>query len=378
MINVLWLTSDKLGCGTYRCYVPALSLQESKVADSEFLFHDQITDPKPDDLNDKDVVVFQRAVGTLYVEMMQECQRREIATVVEMDDNLFDVPRHNPASWFWRRKGIQKILKQQLTLADRVICSTKPLVGRVLQEMQWHGDNHKVRLCPNHVHPAIWGKGVWGGVLPYHNQHLVIGWQGSQTHDVDFKTALPALRAMVDEYPNVIVRFFGSVPLSVKDVIPEERFQWTKGVEMARYPATLRYVNYDIGIAPVTDSLFNQCKSNIKWLEYSALGLPCVASNVYPYARSIEEGVTGFLASTPDEWYVKLKALVESESLRKTIGAQAQTHVWQTWSHEQHAPKWAEALLSVARRETIDELIGGSHGTQRIDTELGRPAGAGE
>ncbi len=375
MINILWLTSDKLGCGTYRCYIPALSLQNTKVADSDFLFHEHVTEPVPDDLNDKDVVVFQRAVGTLYVDMMKECARRDIATVIEMDDNLFDVPRHNPASWFWRRKGIQKILAQQLDLADRVIVSTKPLLARVMQEMKWGGDNHKIRVCPNHLHPAIWGKGVWGEVKPYENQHLIIGWQGSSTHDVDFKTALPALRQIVDEYPNVMLRFFGCVPLSIKDVIPEARFQWTKGVEMARYPATLRYVNFDIGIAPVTDSFFNRCKSNIKWLEYSALGLPCVAAQVYPYATSIEEGVTGYLASTPEEWYAKLKALVEDADLRRRIGAQAQAHVWQTWSHNEHAPKWAEALLSVTRRDTLEEIVGGAHAA---GTELGGTAGAGE
>lgn len=375
MINALWLTSDKLGCGTYRCYIPALSLQESKVADNEFLFHNQVTEPTPSDLDGKHVVVFQRAVGTLYIDMMKECARREIATVFEMDDNLFDVPRHNPASWFWRRKGIMKILHQQLDLADRVIVSTKPLLSRVLQEMKWGGDDHKVRLCPNHLHPAVWGRSVWGPVKPYDNQHTVIGWQGSSTHDTDFKMALPALARIIKERPDVVLRFLGCVPLSIRGVIPENRFQWTKGVEMARYPATLRYVNYDIGIAPVTDSLFNRCKSNIKWLEYSALGIPCVASKVYPYERSIEQGVTGFVAETEEEWYEYLTRLLNDPFLRQTIGTQAQQHVWQAHSQNQQAPKWAEALLSVTRRESLEDLVGGTHA---VDTKLGGSAGTGD
>ena len=362
MINVLWLTSDKLGCGTYRCYMPALSLQDAKVTDNSFLFHDQCTDMDKikEELDGIDVVVFQRAVGTLFIDAMKYCKTQGIATVFEMDDNLFDVPRHNPAAWFWRRKAVQRMLRQQIELVDRVIVSTKPLRATVLAAMGWGSDETKIRVCMNHLHPAVWGKAVWGQVLPYHNQHLTIGWQGSTTHDTDFKQALPALRLLLNENPNLLLRFLGCVPLSVKGIIPEDRFQWTRGVQMEMYPSTLRFVNFDIGIAPVTDSEFNRSKSNIKWLEYSALAIPSVCSRVYPYERSITDGENGFLASTADEWYAKLNPLVQSAELRKRIGAQAQAHVWREWSYETFGPRWADALVSVAKpRATLDQLITG-------------------
>jgi glycosyltransferase involved in cell wall biosynthesis len=122
------------------------------------------------------------------------------------------------------------------------------------------------------------------------------------------------------------------------------------------YPATLRYLNFDIGIAPVTDSHFNQSKSNIKWLEYSALGVPSVCSKVYPYATSIEHGVTGFLASNDDEWYRALKSLVESAELRQQIGRAAFDHVWREYAPDQCVPAWerviAEAVTACTSSQT--------------------------
>lgn len=359
MINALWITSDRLGCGTYRAYIPALSLQESKLVDSNFLFHHDCPTVEKvlPDLDGIDVVIFQRAVGTLFVDLIKECQDRNIATVFEFDDNVFDIPRHNPAAWFWRRKAIQRILRQELEMVDAITVSTRPLMDATKAEIT---DNDKVHLCMNHLHPAVWGKEVWGSILPYGNTCTVIGWQGSTTHDTDFKMALPALTRLLDEFPKLLIRFFGSVPLSIKDVIPEKRFQWTKGVPFEQYPSTLRFVNFDIGIAPVTDSFFNYSKSNIKWLEYSALGIPAVCSRVYPYAKSVEDGVTGYLASTTDEWYEKLRALVLDADLRKQIGQQAQAHVWQEWSYRTHAPKWAAALSAVATAQpSLESIIAG-------------------
>ena len=45
----------------------------------------------------------------------------------------------------------------------------------------------------------------------------------------------------------------------------------------------LREPRWDVGVTPLVDTYFNQVKSNIKLLDYAALGLPIVASDVEPY-----------------------------------------------------------------------------------------------
>lgn len=350
MLNTLWVISDRFGCGVYRAFTPALTLQDRKITDNDFILHAEVREDDYTILNNRDIVVFQRAVGPRFKKLMQECKRRGITAIFETDDDVFNVPRSNPASVFFRKRETRKVLKEQLELADMVLVSTVPLAQEVAAAMDWPV-GHKVRVCPNHLHPDIWGDKVWGRVVPYPNvnpqtneRYTVIGWQGSRTHNEDFKVVLPALTRLLDERPTLQIRFFGCVPLSVKGVIPGSRFQFSKGVEFEKYPATLRYMAFDIGIAPIQDTRFNQSKSNIKYLEYSALGTPCVAANVYPYAQTIQHGSTGYLAETPDDWYEHLSALLDSAELRNRIGEAAQQAAWAQFGTA-HADTWVNALL---------------------------------
>ena len=347
MKKVLWLYADRMGVGAYRVYIPALSL-EGTVARSDFLLHAEIP---PDDvtaLDGKDVLVVQRAVGSLFEHWVSAAKERGIRTLYEMDDDLFAIPRKNPAHDYWMSRGVQRSLRRLLDMVDGVITSTKPLAQAVEDVMGWR-PGERTFLCPNHLHPDVWGPGVWGqtpvypNVTPRGEPYVAVGWQGSATHESDFLETLPALMRLITDVPNVMIRFFGCVPSSVKGSIPADRFQFTKGVAFERYPTTLRHVNFDIGIAPITNCRFNRAKSHLKWAEYSALGIPCVASAVYPYAKAIEHGRTGFLARTYEDWYRALRALVEDPSLRQAVGAAARETVWRDHGPEQ-ARHWRTAL----------------------------------
>jgi hypothetical protein len=75
-------------------------------------------------------------------------------------------------------------------------------------------------------------------------------------------------------------------------------------------------------------------KSDVRWLEASALEIPIVADPVvYP---SIENGVSGLHA-----------ALVDDAALRARIGAAARDHVRAHGSSAAVAPQWAAALAAV-------------------------------
>src|SRR5437899_12979401 len=65
-----------------------------------------------------------------------------------------------------------------------------------------------------------------------------------------------------------------------------------------------------IGIAPLEKNAFNDAKSELKWLEYTALGIPTVASDFGPYKRAIGSGKDGFL--TNDNWELALTNLIEN------------------------------------------------------------------
>lgn len=347
MKHVLWLYADRMGVGAYRVYIPALSL-EGSVARNDFLLHQETPSDDVSLLNGKDVLVIQRAVGPLFERWVSVAKSRGVRVLYEMDDDLFAIPRRNPAHDYWMARGVQRSLRRLLQEVDGVMVSTLPLARAVEQELGWRPWERTFH-CPNHLHPAVWGREVWGqtplypNVTPNGEPYVAIGWQGSATHEADFLEALPALMRLVQDCPNVMVRFFGCVPSSVRGCIPDDRFQFITGVAFEQYPTTLRQVNFDIGIAPVTNCRFNQSKSHLKWAEYSALGIPCVASAVYPYAKAIHDGKTGFVVRNHAGWYQALRALVTDPGLRATIGTAAREAAWRDHGPEQ-ARHWRTAM----------------------------------
>jgi hypothetical protein len=72
----------------------------------------------------------------------------------------------------------------------------------------------------------------------------------------------------------------------------------------------------DIGIAPLRNMPFNEAKSEIKLLEYSASGIPWVASASSSYANLSATWGAGRIAHRPHQWLRHLRELVGSRQLR--------------------------------------------------------------
>lgn len=91
---------------------------------------------------------------------------------------------------------------------------------------------------------------------------------------------------------------------------------------------------FDVGVVPLKhDAEFNSAKSFIKGLEYSAAGLPFVASPAPEYVRFNEEHGVGFIAydNKAKHWIKHLKALVNDIDYREFHGVAAQEKVRQTY-----------------------------------------------
>ncbi len=70
-----------------------------------------------------------------------------------------------------------------------------------------------------------------------------------------------------------------------------------------------------VGIMPLTDDEFSKGKSAFKLIQYSAAGLPVIASPIGENTKIIDNGKTGFLADSPEEWLEALDKLINDKSL---------------------------------------------------------------
>ena len=139
------------------------------------------------------------------------------------------------------------------------------------------------------------------------------------------------------------------LPYPSTDQITHSRYiRIDKWVSMKVYPQ--HYANWesDIAIAPLRDNHFNRAKSNLRWLESSALKLPMVASKIYPFEHSIKNGKTGILVSNSEqEWYDALKSLILDASKRKTIGETAYNEVKKNYSMDNVAKTYLSILKTI-------------------------------
>jgi glycosyltransferase involved in cell wall biosynthesis len=110
-----------------------------------------------------------------------------------------------------------------------------------------------------------------------------------------------------------------------------------------QYPAAMTAM--DIALGPAAHTGFYRGKSDLRWLEAGALGVPIVAHPlVYP---RIENGVTGFHATTMQEVEALLTVLVDDASLRRVVGHNARSYVRRERSAEVTSLAWKEVLAHV-------------------------------
>lgn len=155
---------------------------------------------------------------------------------------------------------------------------------------------------------------------------IVIGYfSGSITHNDDFNMIAPLLKEVLETYKNVKLKIVGilDVPDDFKkfgqQIIVEKFMDWKE------LPKVIGSV--DINIAPLEETIFNEAKSENKWIEAALVKVPTIASNIGAFKEMIKHDETGILCSNSEEWRYYLKKLIEDEEYRKKIGENAYKYV---------------------------------------------------
>lgn len=237
--------------------------------------------------------------------------------VYEADDDPFNLEHTNPAHFNYNMANSQDSLKFCIQSADLVTTSVEPLAERMRKL------NPNVAVCKNRIDESLLQ------LQRPHRDKLTIGWAGGPSHFEDMKEACYGLHRVLDwNLDTVELHFIGA---DMRRIVrrPARFTRWCKSTE-----EYYRLIDFDIGIAPLKPGIFSDAKSAIKALEYGALGIPVVASDVTPYRDYVIDGVTGFLVSGPWEWARRLRELVNDDAMRAEMGAnakqQAAQHTIQT------------------------------------------------
>lgn len=140
----------------------------------------------------------------------------------------------------------------------------------------------------------------------------IIGWTGTHTTMNYLEEIVPILRELEETYNFVFRVISNQVPtFELKSL---EFIKWNKETEIE----DLAKIN--IGVMPLTDTIWAKGKCGFKGLQYMALEIPSVMSPVGVNTSIVESGKNGFLCSTSEEWKETLINLLENKALRIEIG----------------------------------------------------------
>jgi glycosyltransferase involved in cell wall biosynthesis len=231
-----------------------------------------------------DVVVFQgRYTEAKVPDIVQVKNLSSAMRIFELDDYIADVPERNEH----RRNmpdNIATMLRKGVQLCDRVVVSTHPL-AQALSSM--HSD---IRVVPNMLAPLLWNNLKSKRRA---SDKPRIGWGGGTSHRGDLELIVDVVRELADEVEWV---FFGMCPDLLRPYIHE----FHTAVSLHSYPAKLASLNLDLALAPLEFHIFNDCKSNLRLLEYGACGYPVICSDTEAYRGHLP--ATRILTNSSREW----------------------------------------------------------------------------
>ncbi|HEY0705473.1 MAG TPA: glycosyltransferase, partial [Polyangia bacterium] len=101
----------------------------------------------------------------------------------------------------------------------------------------------------------------------------------------------------------------------------------------------------DIGIMPLPDDPWIKRRTQLKVRQYMGLGIPAVVSPVGVNTELIQDGQNGFLPRTEDEWVERLTLLIDTPTLRRTLGAAGRKTIEERYS----AKIWGPRILEIIR-----------------------------
>ena len=279
-----------------------------------------------------DVVVVQRILPFLDV-LRKKCNKYDIKLIYETDDDLLGVEKNSPSYEYVNR--VSDSIKNFIEDSEVITVTTPTLASKFDESKTVIISNYYVDSVLN-IKEDIKTEGK-----------LKLGYYGTLTHSKDLFLIKNVILKLKEKYDvdfeiiggfnasdNVDENWFNPIELPPNNMDFEKFMKWL--------PET---IDWDIALVPLENSPFNQCKSELKFIELAVLGLPGVYSDMCVYNNVVTDGIDGFLAANDDEWVEKIEMLILDNDLRKSIRKNALNKVLRDYLIENRIQMWEKILI---------------------------------
>jgi glycosyltransferase involved in cell wall biosynthesis len=291
------------------------------------------------------VVIYREAmpVGPPVIEAMLAAAK--VPLVYDFDDAVFLANTSDANRWIGALKNPQKtgaIIRQ----CDQVIAGNEFLATYARRF------NRSVHVIPTSIDVDLFvprAESPPTGVPA--SAPITVGWIGTPTTASYLTPLAPVLRALAAEHGFEFHVAGSTTALAFEGVLTRNR-QWSLDREVELFNQC------DIGVYPLPDDDWARGKCGFKAIQFMSCGVPVVASAVGVNREIVQDGVNGFLASTPEEWRQKLSALMGDADLRRRIGAAGRRTIQERYSLQVNGPRVAAVIgAALARTRPSDALV---------------------
>lgn len=275
------------------------------------------------------VIVYRSPATRELIRFIREAHRRRIPIRYDLDDLIFEpelaeqlptiahLPREERALW------VEGVRRYRAALLDcgAGIAST-PEIARRMQHLGIPAPVHRNGVDTALAVISEGARRARGGRMRRPGDPFTLGYaSGTTTHDADLALVAPVLRDFLRAHRHARLVLGGPVqpPACLDEVSSQiERLGF---VAWDRHQS--RLATFDLNLAPLIEGPFNESKSPIKWSEAALLDVPTLASPSEPFQESISHGVTGMLATSPDDWREALEEAISEPERFARMGRMA-------------------------------------------------------
>jgi glycosyltransferase involved in cell wall biosynthesis len=241
-----------------------------------------------------------------------------------LDDNFYelttDYDMHNGA--FFSHPAVHATLDKFLTAAERIIVMS-PTLARYLEAR--FPAQHVAQISPP-IDLALIDRHRPAQAAAATSRKLRIGYPSTRRPNVAELLAKVVVRTLDRHGDDVEFEFIGWMPDALRGMSGVTFLPEVKGYE--NYVAAVQLRRWDVALAPMMDSPFENSKTNLKYREYAAFGVPGIYSNVPLYSSCVLHEKTGLLADNSVEaWLAALERTIADPALRASIVEAARSDI---------------------------------------------------
>ena len=265
--------------------------------------------------------------------LKQQANENNSRLIYEIDDICFreDIPEYNKYKNAFTDDSIRKSAQECMAICDEITVTNNFMRDYYREKT----GNENVTVIPNFM-PKFWLGHYYDIAKNMHNLEKYkrkprILYAGSGAHfDVeqrvkfkdDFEHVNEVIRKTCDKYQWV---FLGGHPLPLVDLVKSGKVEFHEWKRLFEYGAKLQDLNVNMLVAPLQDNIFNKSKSDLKYIEACALGLPIACQDLCTYENAPIKFKTG------DEMIDQIDKTLKDNKRYKSICKKARQYADTRW-----------------------------------------------